>query len=163
MFFLVLAAKQTFPLSVQQGICPRTLLSVSSATQVPTPQSRRHTESLSLCSTASNHSWGMQYIILNIFHTDPFLLLLPLLVIFYSEFYNNLLNVPSTPFYLYHSHPLNVCNKYTRLTDQIMALPSSKFFHGPILSIKRREKNKLFSYHVRSHIHFLYISALQSQ
>lgn len=124
---------------------------------MPMPKSGRHTESLSLCSDVSNHVWGTQYIIVNISHTDPFLLLQPPVVIFYLEFYNNLFNVSCIPFNLFHSHPFNMCNKYIRLIYQIMAIPSLKFFHGLIWSIKRRGKSKPFSYHAKS---FLYISVL---
>lgn len=121
------------------------------------PTSGRHAESLSLCSTVSNHVWGTQSIIVNISRTDHLLLLLLPVVIFYLEFYNNLFNVSCIPFNLFHSHPFNMCNKYIRLIYQIMVIPSSKFFHGLILSIKRRGKSKPFSYHARS---FLCISVL---
>ena len=120
-------------------------------------KSGRHAESLSFCSPVSNHVWGTQYIIVNISHTDPFLLPLPSVVIFYLEFYNNLFNVSCIPSNLFHSHLFNMCNKYIRLIYQIMAIPSLKFFHGLILSIKRGGKSKPFSYHVKS---FLYISVL---
>lgn len=99
---------------------------------------------LSLCSSASNHSWRTaahcpKYSSYWPFSMTTATALVQALTLLYSEFYHSFLMFP-LPHSIYTTLlPLNVNNRYVRSIDQIMPLFSSKFFHGLLLFIKRRK------------------------
>lgn len=116
--------------------------------------------------TASNRSWK----ILAISYSDPFSIAIvtaiasvQALIVFYPDFKITSLMFPLPSSICTTLISLNIHKYiYIRVIDQAIPLPSSQFFHRPLLSIKRRKAinygNAIQDLRLTS---FLYDSALQ--